>query len=198
MMTALPPQQPVERSAKLSDKSACVDTRLTNHNKVMGEAKRKRDPDLDAFLRLVSRHAEQIFGKHGELELYFMIQMPDEIITMIAPEGTRGGSPAKSACNRDHIAVWLRGYLREHGAERYAVISEMWTTTKPVPPGHSISEQPDRTEEVMIHVEDGTRALTGVRDIIRPAGRKAYLGKLEKVRDIGIGRFSNLLARDQS
>ena len=153
---------------------------------------------LEGFLRLASQNAEKMFNKFGEVDVSFMVEMPDGTVKiLVAPEASCAESPQVAAQFRNELDLWLREYFRNNGVTRYAVIMECWIAPAGVPPapGESISTRPDRCEKVVITAEDEARCIVAWREIIRPQGRKPLLGRLETDPDLqAMGRFMNLLS----
>jgi hypothetical protein len=129
-------------------------------------------PTLEAFLRWTSRKAEGVFKSCGEIAPVVHVQEADGKEYLIAIPVAHDGPAA-----RDALDAMLRAYFADHNVARYALVVECWHGA----PGldGSISSHPDRRECVSISVEDRDRQLYAMRDIIRPAGCKPYLGKLE-------------------
>jgi hypothetical protein len=131
---------------------------------------------LDKYLRRMSRKAEEIFDDNGGIHhpVWFANSKNGQqhIIQTPFPDG--------SEPHKDAIAETMRQFLAEHDAVRYTMVCEAWG--------------PRPKEIVAVYVADRTASLLGTREIIRPEGRKPYLGKLEVEDGPATGRFVNLLA----
>jgi len=169
----------------------------------------KRIP-LDALIRRVSRMAEQMFDRQGDVDPIWLVETASgEQHAIITP--VIAGSPLEAADVKDKIAAEMRKHFIEHDIVRYACAMEAWTLAGPerkqVPTteqaaleyaamGYTLAHHPDRREAVCIEAEDGTEFLTAFRDIIRPAHGKPYLDKLgpiERFDGIAMGRWAGLL-----
>jgi hypothetical protein len=154
-------------------------------------------PTLEAFLRRVSRQAKRVFAASGEIEPVVIVQdTAGKESLLVVSDMTRGSSPHEAAERRDRLVPWLRQYFIEHDTARYVIVVECWEG-QPGPDG-SVSSNPNRREVVQITVEDRDQQIMAFREIIRPAGRKPCLGKLEiPTPDPGTtygGRFAYLLS----
>jgi hypothetical protein len=162
---------------------------------------------LAALLRRVSRMAEQMFDKQGDVDPLWLIENADgEQTGLITPIIT--STPLAAAEEKDRIAAEVRTLFAEKGIVRYARAMEGWklvdygkNMTKEqaaiqyAAMGYTLANHPDRRELVALDAEDGTEALTAFRDIIRPAHGKPYLGKLGAIErmDSVEGRWLGLL-----
>jgi len=148
----------------------------------------KRIP-LDALIRRVSRMAEQIFDKQGDIDPIWLVEtVSGEQHMIVSP--IVAPSPLASHDLKDRIAEKMREYFAEHDIIRYARATEAWTLnhSKEMTPeqhalqyaamGYTYVHHPDRREVVAFYAEDDTEVLIALRDIIRPAHGKPYLGEL--------------------
>jgi hypothetical protein len=164
---------------------------------------------LDALLRRASRMAEDIFAKDGEISMFWLAEnavgeQVNILTPVIVPDGT---SPSE---HKDRLVAKVRELFREKEIVRYARASECWTlNTEKSGIEHdqfdaymrqhgTLANHLDRVEMVMIEAVDGRELIYATREIIRPSGRKPYLGKLSAIeRPEHIeGRFLNLLDGD--
>jgi hypothetical protein len=169
----------------------------------------KRAP-LDALIRRVSRMAEQMFDRHGDIDPIWLVETASgEQHTIVSP--IIAPSPLAAAAEKDRIAAEMRNYFAENDVVRYACAKEAWTLADPerkqmptteqaaleyAAMGYTLANHPERREVVTIDAEDGTKFLTALRDIIRPAHGKPYLGKLgpiERFDGIVTSRWTGLL-----
>jgi hypothetical protein len=169
----------------------------------------KRAP-LDALIRRVSRMAEQHFNDHGDIDPMWLVEnAAGEQHMIVSP--VIAPSPLAAAETKDRIADEMRKHFAEHDIVRYAVAMEAWAVHDPeskqaptteqaaleyAAMGYTLKNHPDRREIVMFEAEDGTELLTAMRDIIRPANGKPYLGKLgpiERYDGVMMGRWAGLL-----
>jgi hypothetical protein len=146
--------------------------------------------DLNAFVRRVSRYVERVFDKEGEIAPVWFVTNKDDDESWIGTPQMADHAPDV----RDQIAAHMCVLFREQNIMRYVLATEAWlgapgcTDTRP-------SLQAERREVVIFQAEDtGGGALTGLREIVRPQGRKPYLARLElTLTPPGPARFSNLL-----
>jgi hypothetical protein len=147
----------------------------------------KRIP-LEALLRRVSRMAEQKFDKQGNIDPIWLVENAEgeqQVIVspIVAP------SPLAAHAVKGQIADKMRKLFAENNVVRFAHATEAWALEQPVVTeewdamryaamGYTLANHPDRREVVQIHAEDDAEALHALRDIIRPAHGKPYLGKL--------------------
>jgi hypothetical protein len=168
----------------------------------------KRIP-LDALIRRVSRMAEQMFDRQGDVDPIWLVETASgEQHTIVTP--IIAPSPLAAVTEKDRTAAKMREYFAEHDIVRYAFAMEAWILAGPerkqVPTEEqaaleyaamgSLAHHPDRREAVIIEAEDGTEGLTALRNIVRPAHGKAYLDKLgpiERFDGIAMGRWAGLL-----
>jgi hypothetical protein len=168
----------------------------------------KRIP-LHALLRRVSRMAEQMFDKQGDIGPIWLVEtVSGEQQIIVSP--VMAPSPLAGAAEKDRIAAKMREHFAENDAVRYAVAIEAWTLADPerkqmrteeqaeleyAAMGYTLANHPNRREVVLFEAEDGTEVLTAFRDIIRPAHGKPYLGKLGPIErfDQFTSRWAGLL-----
>ena len=138
---------------------------------------------LDAFVRRISREVEHGFKVNDgsiPMMVWFAV-MPSDEIAMLA-------TLIENDDDKDVVAAGMRAFFWEHKVTRYAMIAEAWGSKSSRP-----AEDPERIELVTIHAEDGLEQIHAMREIVRPAGRKPYLAKLEILDSGGTrGRFTNL------
>jgi hypothetical protein len=148
---------------------------------------------LAALIRRVSRMAEQMFDKQGDIDPIWLVENASGEQHMIVSP-IYAESPLEAADKKDRIAAKMREYFTEHGIVRYVRAVEGWTlegsslgaaddtdeqrALRYAAMGYTFAKHPARREVVQIHGEDDTEALWALRDIIRPANGKPYLGKL--------------------
>jgi hypothetical protein len=159
---------------------------------------------LDALIRRVSRMAEQMFDKQGDIDLIWLVETvsgEQQIIVspVIAPSALSAGD------YKDKLAAKMRETFADLDVVRYAHAMECWTVDAEMTEeqfalhyaalGYTLANHPNRREVVLCEAEDGTEVLTAVRDIVRPAHGKPYLGKLGAIeRRRGLyGRWIGLL-----
>ncbi len=145
---------------------------------------------LEALLRRVSRMAEAMFDKRGDIDPIWLVEnAKGEQRTLVTPVVTP--TPLAAADEKKRIITKMRELFAENEVVRYARALEAWTLKAPEPEmtkeqaalryaamGYTFANHPDRREVVQIDGEDATEVLHAFRDIIRPAHGKAYLGKL--------------------
>src|SRR5262249_41274932 len=142
----------------------------------------KRVP-LDALIRRVSRLAEQMFDKAGEIDPIWLVENASgQQQTLVVP--IIASSPLAGAEQKDRIAADMREMFDENDIVRYARAVEAWTLESPkevtaeqlalqyAAMGYTYKDHPDRRETVVLDAEDETELLTAFRDIIRPAQGK--------------------------
>src|SRR5262249_52792524 len=131
---------------------------------------------LDALIRRVSRTAEQMFDKQGDIDPIWLVETArGEQHTLIVP--IIADSPLASADKKDQIAAKMHEYFAEHDIVRYARATECWTLGEPAlgstedqhalryaAMGYTFANHPDRREVVQIQAEDGTEVLWAFRD----------------------------------
>jgi hypothetical protein len=100
--------------------------------------------------------------------------------------------PHPTFLSKDNAAALIRALFDLRDVVRYVYVGEAWTLNRMIKPEEQekifregISEHPDRVEVVQIQGEDRECGqLIGARDIIRPEGRKPYLGPMVMVNDL--------------
>src|SRR5215470_7616114 len=80
---------------------------------------------LDALIRRVSRMAEQMFDKQGDVDPIWLVETANGeqhaiVSPIIAP------SPLAGAAVKDRIADEMRKHFAEHDVVRYACAMEAW------------------------------------------------------------------------
>jgi hypothetical protein len=162
----------------------------------------KRIP-LDALLRRVSRMAEHVFDKHGDIDPIWLVENASgEQHGIVSP--VVSPSPLAAAAEKDRIADKLREHFAENDIVRYARAVESWTVAfgaeeqidlRYAAMGYTLANHPDRREVILIEANDGSEFLTAFRDIIRPAHGRPNLGKLGAIERLNHieGRWLNLL-----
>jgi hypothetical protein len=165
---------------------------------------------LEALIRRVSRTAEHVFARNGEIDLFFLGHVPDRPdVMMVMP--IVASTPLEMHAVKNLIAAKVREKFAEHGVTSFAMAAEAWGAELGEPSavgeftaqhaerygalGHTLANAPDRVELVLIQAYDGTRFLQAQRDIIRPASGAPYLGKLSKIEqpEVTGGRWLDLL-----
>jgi hypothetical protein len=135
--------------------------------------------------------AEQIFDKQGDIDPIWLVETASGeqhgIVTpVVAP------SPLAAHKHKDAINEMMRAKFAELDVVRYARAVEAWAAPNFVALdstreqqglayaalGYTLKNHPDRREIIELEADDGTEVLTALRDIIRPAHGKPYLGKL--------------------
>lgn len=144
----------------------------------------------------VSHTADVIFTKYQGLRpIWFCFTADGEHFTL-----------DKMLPDKDLQAKFVRFIFQEKDVVAYIFVDEAWVVEATVKDADSVTAMaarvglefhPDRREVVVIHAEDATSNLSCHRDIIRPAGARAYLGPLVMHDDISRseGRFVGLLPR---
>jgi hypothetical protein len=164
---------------------------------------------LDAFLRRMSRIAEQQFNRVGEIDPIWLVESASGdqrviVSPITAPSGLAG------TAYKDALGEKMREIFAEHDVARYARAMECWVaplggnTDEQVAQryaalGYSLEKHPQRREMVLLEADDGTEFLQAKREIVRPPHGRAYLGNLgEIVRPPKVsGRFLALLPSEQ-
>ena len=81
---------------------------------------------LDAMIRRLSRLAEQIFRKEGEVPALWLFDVPGKGQQLVvSPDGI--STRIEASRLQDQLADTMRELLEEHGATRYAFACECWT-----------------------------------------------------------------------
>jgi hypothetical protein len=161
---------------------------------------------LEALLRRVSRVAEQMFAKQGDVDPLWLVETASgEQQTLVTP--IVGPTPLAAAEQKERIAAKMRELFTENGVVRYARAMEAWTLKAPQQAmteeqvglfyaglGYTFATHPDRREIICIEGEDASGALTAFREIIRPPHGKPHLGQLGPIERIHMGgRWLGLL-----
>ena len=150
---------------------------------------RRKTIPLEALLRRVSRLAEQMFDKQGDIDPIWLVENAEGeqqtlIVPIVAP------TPLAASKQKDRIAIKMRELFAKNGVVRYACAVEAWTLKHPeqltleqtalqyAALGYTLANHPDRCEVVQVDGEDATEVLNGFRDIIRPRHGKPYLARL--------------------
>jgi hypothetical protein len=165
-------------------------------------------------MRRVSRLAEQMFAKQGDVDAIWLIENADGEQQVLVTPVVAPAQPLARIEEKNRLADQIQKHFAENGTVRYARAEEMWlvareksemtrerTALQYAKLGYTLANHPDRREVVHIYGEDATESLFAFRDIIRPAHGKAYLGKLGAIErmDTVEGRWLGLLpnpARD--
>jgi hypothetical protein len=142
-------------------------------------------PSLEALCRRMSKEAERIFDREGELPLMFLIEAPGKGQAKI---------DADLCASEDEKVERYKNIRRDFarwGVTRYACAAESWMGGNE---GLRPSEDPERREIVTVGATDGRECLSGIRAIHRPQQGKPSLGKLElHAEGESSGRLFNLL-----
>jgi hypothetical protein len=148
---------------------------------------------LAAMLRRASQMAEQWFDEADGIDMFLLIENS---------AGEQGMAVVPDIPDdrdiKDKLDAYLRDLLREMDAVRYVIVSECWALRGKEPEDMiytcSLRDHPNRWEIISLAAEDERETLHATREIIRPQGRKAYLGKLDIYRpDKAEGRFMGML-----
>jgi hypothetical protein len=134
---------------------------------------------LDALARRVSRMAEDMFHKQGQVDAFWLIENADGKQALVAtPVSVPPGVPAWQYKNA--MAAWFKAFFAEYEVSRYARASEAWTldSGENADGWDSLAEHPRRKEAIYIEAADGREHLTAIREIHRPEGGEPYLAKL--------------------
>ncbi|RXG91607.1 hypothetical protein [Bradyrhizobium zhanjiangense] len=110
----------------------------------------------------------------------------------ITATGDRIIEPHPMFFGKDLAAALIRALFDLRDVVRYVYVGEAWTLNRIIRPEEQeeifrkgISEHPDRVEVVQIQGEDSQYGqIIAARNIIRPEGRKPYLGPLQFVNDL--------------
>jgi hypothetical protein len=163
------------------------------------------DVPLYALLRRASRLAEGLFNKDGEFDPFFVCDIPGkELAVVITP---LIGKPGLAAIEyKDRLTAKLRVEFAEKGVTRYVAVAECWMAEPPkqdMTPlevsqyyaalDFSLKNDPKRKEVVVLTADDGKQQLSAMREIIRPANGRPYLGKLEPFEQTISQRLGDLL-----
>src|SRR5262245_41278258 len=100
---------------------------------------------LDALLRRASRMAEQMFDKTGEVDMLWLVDTPDDGISVIVSPIV-GRDAAEGTKSKDNVADAMREFFREHRVTRYARAMEAWTAI----PVRSSADLPDDEGTVFV------------------------------------------------
>jgi hypothetical protein len=168
------------------------------------------DVSLEAMLRRAAQEAEKMFNRIGEIQMYWLVDTIDEgpgvLVTPVV-----GPKDVPTAVIKSEIAARVREEFKEKNVTRYVMVHEAWclktdtagkdardakdaTLNAIADAGGLIANMPERLEFVTFIASDGHEHLHGMREIIRPAGRKPYLGALDIDRPRQIeGLFVNML-----
>jgi hypothetical protein len=155
---------------------------------------------LDAMLRRMSKIAEKMFCRHGEIPSIWLLEMADGTQeTHVTPH-----PPARSVEEaKDILAEIMRNVMRERGVLRYARAMEVWMAEYrdfDAARAQKPSCDPQRREAILLEAVDGTEHLISRREIIRPKHGTVYLGvlgEIERPRNIE-GRWLDMLPRNAS
>jgi hypothetical protein len=145
---------------------------------------------LEALIRRMSRIAEDQFDDQSFVDLTWLADTPTGQERIVSP--AVGAEENKNEI-MNAIAQCIRQFFKEHDVFRYVCASEAWVR------GEDWHNNPDdREEKVVIVAVDHSQRLAAFREIIRPANRKPYLGKLGPIMKQPLAspeedRFSNLL-----
>jgi len=149
---------------------------------------------LEALLRRSSRMAKNVFDKHGEIPMTWLVDIPIGQQTIETPVFF-------TEENKDEIKDQLNEGMRELftkiGVSRYVVAFEAWYWDSEAS-YRDFCEHRYQQEMVAIYAEDECECLVAKHEIIRPEHAKPYLGKLEIIerpKQIQINRWGNLLPR---
>src|SRR5215471_18848900 len=121
---------------------------------------------LAALARRVSRMAEQMFAKQGDIDPIWLIETAGgEQRTLVSP--IYASSPVDAANFKDLLAEKAREMFAELNVARYARAMECWTAPRLDPNmtdeqvalryaalGYTLANHPDRREVVLIEAED--------------------------------------------
>lgn len=143
---------------------------------------------LDAFLRRMSRIAEQQFNRVGEIDPIWLVESANGeqrviVSPITAPSGLAG------AAYKDALGEKMREIFAEHDVARYARAMECWiaplggNTDEQVAQryaalGYSLENHPQRREIVLLEADDASEFLQAKRAIIRPPHGRPYLDAL--------------------
>jgi hypothetical protein len=170
------------------------------------------DRSLDALLRRMSRIAEAMFNKHGEIDPIWLLETASgEQLCLVSPIVAPSGLAAAEF--KDVLAVKVREMFAELNVVRYARATECWLSSsldggisleecerRYAAMGYTLENAVDRREAVVIDADDGREYLQAKREIVRPGHRRAYLGKLGEIErpECALGRFLDLLRRPEN
>jgi hypothetical protein len=149
---------------------------------------------LEAMLRRASREAEKMFDEQGSVDMFWLAETAGgEQFNIITPMD-RPPEISENEIKND-VADKVRGLFRKHDVTRYVQVCEVWEgkddSCRP-------SEDPERSEIIYINAADEHEHLVATRDIVRPPNGKPYLAKLgeiERPKELGSGRFMDMLPR---
>lgn len=161
------------------------------------------------LMAVAAKVAVQEFKRDGEVAPDFLMENEFGIRTLV-----RWGAEFNNSKSKDQFADTMRKALHEYGAVRYAFTIEAWmvdgtkipdggvSAMKMARSGMSLEYHPDRTEGVIIFVEDRDTKehLKRVYRILRPEHGNPTLAPpvdMSMANDDGEGRFSNMFGADQ-
>jgi hypothetical protein len=81
---------------------------------------------LDAMVRRASRMAEQMFDEEGAVDMFWLIDTPAGIISVLSPVFAE--NPTQGRQVKGEINEAMREFLREHDATRFVRVAEAWVT----------------------------------------------------------------------
>src|SRR5262245_59234883 len=158
----------------------------------------KRAP-LDALIRRVSRMAEQMFDRHGDIDPIWLVETASgEQHTIVSP--IIAPSPLAAAAEKDRIAAEMRNYFAENDVVRYACAKEAWTLADPerkqmptteqaalefAAMGYTLANHPERREVVTIDAERSTNTRRNISSASRSRSRdraRSHCGRLHSAR----------------
>jgi hypothetical protein len=162
---------------------------------------------LEAMVRRASKEAEKMFNKCGGIEMYWLVDTAENGQTVIVTPWPADMPPAGSrGAVKDARAECIRELFKEMNVTRYVLVHEAWVVarSKDTSPedmrddiaeaGGSLANMPERLEFVVLQASDGHDFIHAMREIVRPAGGKPYLGALDVERPINhAGRYENML-----
>jgi hypothetical protein len=154
---------------------------------------------LEALLRRISRAAEQCFAKHGEIE-------PNPMWLLENADGKQwlletplvADTELEAFALDEKLTADLQRKFREWSVCRYASATESWkpptmTDEAYTAMGDTLKNAPTSTECIILQAGDDRQALCAFREIYRPPGGKAHLGRLEMASDAVISPLGALL-----
>lgn len=164
---------------------------------------------LAALIRRVSRMAEQMFDKRGDIDPIWLIESASGeqrllVTPVVAPDALA------AAGVKEALAAKMRELFAAGNVVRYVRATECWTAPslgdgtnleevgrRYAAMGYTLANAPDRQEMIVIEAADGRELLLAKRAIVRPAHGKPYLGRLGEIErpDHIQGRFLDLLPR---
>lgn len=145
---------------------------------------RPRCDTLDRLLSYAVDFARESFERWGHVEMTLLWAGKDGTVLFALAHGYHSD-------NKDSFAGVMRQVLEDQAAERYALITEVWTSPDAL--DCAPSSHPERREAVCVYAEDEKDARAAVMWIERPLHEHPHVSLPEFSNGPPNGRFSRLL-----